>query len=324
MSKDPILLIDAHNAIHRAYHVMKDLQTSTGESIGALYGFSKILKSEIEKYSGYIPIVVWDSKSARKLMVSNNSYKEHRKTDVLDPKTATIISNISAAKELVKILGIPSIQVPRVEADDIIGHLARLNAEGGSEFNNVVISSTDKDYYQLLHLDGVMIDRPLRETEILTKYDFRSKKGVTPLGYRLSHILLGDPGDGVPGIPGLGPTTVYKFVNSIPPSILYPLDLDNILQLVESSNDSRLKLVLDYEIQVRRNFYLVDLLEVELLGAVGSKIVSSHLSRSGGIDSRQFHEFTRRYEFDSLGGDQMSRYLRTFERAVKCTDRIWV
>ncbi|PSQ73324.1 MAG: DNA polymerase I, partial [Bacteroidetes bacterium QH_6_64_77] len=133
-------------------------------------------------------------------------YKANR-----DPPPDELLENIPYIKEIVKGLDIPVLEVPGVEADDVIGTLAR-QAEGDGA--DVVIVSPDKDFKQLLS-DKVSIYKPAKgdqDFEIKTGETFREEYGLDPAQFVDMLALMGDSSDNVPGVYGIGEKTAQKLL----------------------------------------------------------------------------------------------------------------
>jgi len=311
-----VLLIDGNNLVHRNAHVLSSLTTSSGMPVGGFYGYIRSLRFALTKYQELTPIVVWDSASIRRHLISSGSYKSHRRT-IQTPEQIdtfqTIMNNLEASQEITKLLGIPSIRVKRVECDDVIACIARAASEA-------VILSTDKDYYQLLHFDHILLDRG--KDDNLSKSNFKERHHQTPLQYRLCHILTGDAGDGISGIPGFGFISAQRFASQFSDETLFPIDLNTIFYASKESSSKKMRLVWEHSELVEYNYFLIDLLEVVQLDASSKRSIQEQCQSFGGIDyagvARMFHQF----EFSSLEGDFQSKLLRSVEHHVFLPEEI--
>ncbi len=204
-----LYLIDAMSLAYRAHYIFisRPLINSKGQNTSAAYGFTNSLLKLIEDHSIEHAAVVFDEgeeDTFRKEIYED--YKAHR-----DPPPDELLENIPYIKEIVQALDIPVLEVPGVEADDVIGTLATQAEEDGAE---VVIVSPDKDFKQLLS-DKVSIYKPAKgdqDFEIKTGETFREENGLDPAQFIDMLALMGDDSDNVPGVYGIGPKTAQKLL----------------------------------------------------------------------------------------------------------------
>lgn len=201
-----LFLIDAHGFLHRNYHALPKLTTSTGLEVGALYGFVRWLMKLInEKNPAYVA-VCFDSAGGcarRKRLLP--TYKANRKK----PDDA-LVSQLNLAREMVRDLGLTVVAQEGIEADDLMAFLA-LQAQ--KENVNSVLVSSDKDIYQFLneHIsvwpsggkDGI------KGPEIAEE-KFGVKKDFLPDYFS----IVGDSSDNVPGVAGVGPKTTVELIKT--------------------------------------------------------------------------------------------------------------
>jgi len=119
-----LILIDGNALLHRAYHAYPPLSTPKGELINAVYGFSSMLLSVIEKLSPTHLAVAWDLKGPTFRKQEFEEYKANRR-----PMDEELATQIDRTKEVVERLNIPQYGIEGFEADDIIGTLAKLAFE---------------------------------------------------------------------------------------------------------------------------------------------------------------------------------------------------
>jgi DNA polymerase-1 len=204
-----LYLIDAMSLAYRAHYIFigRPLINSKGQNTSAAYGFTNSLLKLIEDHSIEHAAVVFDEgeeDTFRKEMYEE--YKAHR-----DPPPDELLENLPYIKEIVQALDIPVLEVPGVEADDVIGTLATQAEDDGAE---VVIVSPDKDFKQLLS-DKVSIYKPAKgdqDFEILTGETFRDEHELDPVQFIDMLALMGDDSDNVPGVYGIGPKTAQKLL----------------------------------------------------------------------------------------------------------------
>ncbi len=198
-----VFLVDGTNYIYRAFYAIRGLATSRGFPTNAIYGFTNMLMKLCRDWTPDYIAVAFDAKGPTFRHEAYDQYKATRKAmpDELRPQ-------IDPIKEIVRGFSITVIEEQGIEADDIIGTLARRFGEGGLK---VVIASGDKDLMQLVSDNILMVD-----TMKDISYDVegvRKRFGVGP--DRVIDILglAGDASDNVPGVPGVGEKTALKLVN---------------------------------------------------------------------------------------------------------------
>jgi DNA polymerase-1 len=204
MAEAPALvLVDGSSYLYRAFHALPPLTNSKGEPTGAVLGvlnmLAKLLKEQDPPRIG----VVFDApgKTFRDELFAE--YKAHRPPmpDDLRAQVEPLIATVEA-------LGLPLLRVPGVEADDVIGTLARRAAALG---HRVVISTGDKDMAQLVDghvtLVNTMTDSSLDRDGVKNKFDVFPEQIVDYLA------LVGDSSDNIPGVPKVGPKTAAKWLN---------------------------------------------------------------------------------------------------------------
>mgnify|MGYP006421044451 FL=1 len=204
-----LYLIDAMSLAYRAHYIFisRPLINSKGQNTSAAYGFTNSLLKLIEDHSIEHAAVVFDEgeeDTFRKKMYDD--YKANR-----DPPPDELLENIPYIKEIVEGLDIPVLEVPGVEADDVIGALAK---QAEADDADVVIVSPDKDFKQLLS-DKVSIYKPAKgdqDFEIKTGDTFRDEYGLDPAQFVDMLALMGDSSDNVPGVYGIGEKTAQKLL----------------------------------------------------------------------------------------------------------------
>ena len=198
----PLILVDGSSYLYRAFHAMPALTNSRGEPTGAVYGVVNMLRRLLSDYGTEHLAVVFDAKGKTFRDDIYPEYKAHR-----PPMPDELSAQIEPIHDIIRALGLPLIQIQGVEADDVIGTLARAAAAEGRE---TVISTGDKDMAQLV--DGHV---RLVDTMKNAEYDHDAvvaKFGVTPQQIVDYLALVGDTSDNIPGVPGVGPKTAAKWL----------------------------------------------------------------------------------------------------------------
>ena len=195
-----LLLIDASNWIFRAYHALPPLTAPDKTPTGAVYGFGNMLKRLHKEYPAERIAVVFDAsgESFRNQIFADYKANRSETPEDLKPQFALV-------QQMVATQGLPLLVVPDVEADDVIGTLAKQGEAAGME---VLIVSGDKDMAQLVNervnLLDTMKNRRMGPAGVVEKF------GVTPAQIIDYLALMGDAVDNIPGVPGVGPKTAAK------------------------------------------------------------------------------------------------------------------
>ena len=198
-----VLLVDGSNFLYRAFHGLPDLRTSAGEPTGAIKGFANMLKMIRSMIKPDYAACVFDAHGGTFRDEIYSDYKANR-----PPMPEDLASQVEPIFSMVKALGWPFLQVPGIEADDVIGTLAK---QAESKGFKVFIATGDKDMSQLV-TDQVFILNTMTR-QILDAQGVKEKYGVAPDRIIDYLSLMGDAVDNVPGITKCGPKTAAKWVN---------------------------------------------------------------------------------------------------------------
>ncbi len=203
MSADKLILVDGSGYLYRAFHALPPLNNSKGEPTGAVLGVLNMLNKMIKEESPQRIAVVFDAPGRTFRDDLFEQYKAHR-----PPMPDDMRSQIQPLYDTVAAMGLPLLRVPGVEADDVIGTLAKQGAASGYE---VLISTGDKDMAQLVGphvgLINTMSNSRLDRDGVKAKFDVFPAQIVDYLA------LVGDSSDNIPGITGVGPKTAAKWLN---------------------------------------------------------------------------------------------------------------
>ena len=196
-------LIDAHGFLHRNYHALPKLSTSTGLEVGALYGFLRwLLKMLNTQHPDYVA-VCFDSPGGcarRKALLP--SYKANRAA----PDEA-LVRQLNLARDLVRQLGLAVVAQSGIEADDLMAFLARQAAK--AQVPSALVTS-DKDVYQFLN-EWISI-WPSGKDAIKGPEAAVEKFGLEPQFLPDYFALVGDASDNVPGAEGIGPKGAVELI----------------------------------------------------------------------------------------------------------------
>jgi DNA polymerase-1 len=201
----PLVLVDGSSYVYRAFHALPMLKTSGGQHTGAIRGVISMLRRLVVDYPDSPVAVVFDAKGKTFRDDIFAAYKAHRPA-----MPEELREQIEPIHEIVKAMGLPFICEPGVEADDVIGTLARLATEQG---RRVIISTGDKDMAQLVNghttLVNTMTDTVLDEAGVQEKF------GIPPALIIDLLALMGDKVDNIPGVPGVGEKTALGLLQGL-------------------------------------------------------------------------------------------------------------
>ena len=197
-----LLLVDGSSYLYRAYHALPDLRNPAGEPTGAVRGMVAMLRKLREQYPSAHAACVFDAKGKT---FRDDWYPEYKATRSTMPED--LARQIEPIHEVVKLLGWPVIELPGIEADDVIGTLARAASKRGQR---VLVSTGDKDLAQLVDERVTLINTMSGET--LDPPGVLAKFGVPPERIVDYLTLVGDAVDNVPGVEKVGPKTAAKWI----------------------------------------------------------------------------------------------------------------
>ncbi|MBV2095148.1 MAG: DNA polymerase I [Candidatus Thiodiazotropha sp. (ex Codakia orbicularis)] len=205
MSKSPpFILIDGSSYLFRAYHALPELSNSRGEPTGAIVGVVNMLRRLISDFDPDYMAVVFDAPGGSFRNEIYADYKANR-----PPMPDDLRLQIEPLHEIVQAMGLPLLVIPGVEADDVIGTLARQATEAGIE---TLISTGDKDMAQLVNAHVTLINTMSETTTdaagVVEKFGVRPDQIIDYLA------LVGDAVDNIPGVPKCGPKTAAKWLGS--------------------------------------------------------------------------------------------------------------
>jgi len=222
-----LVLIDGNALLHRAYHAYPPLTTPRGELVGAVYGFSMLLLSVLEKLSPTHVAVAWDVKGPTFRKIAFEEYKANR-----GPMDEDLASQIARTKEMVEVLNIPQFGIEGFEADDIIGTLSRTAIDEKDELDTqVVIVTGDRDALQLIKEKRIVVYLPIHnrysQSEVFDEDRVIEVCGLRPDQMIDLKALMGDASDNIPGVMGIGKVTATKLIHDFETLEKLYADLDS-------------------------------------------------------------------------------------------------
>ncbi len=197
-----LLLVDGSSYLYRAFHAMPDLRSKRGEPTGAIYGVLNMLRRLHKDYPSALSACVFDAKGKTFRDDVYPEYKANR-----PPMPDDLSRQIAPLHEAIAAMGWPLLIVDGVEADDVIGTLARDGERAGMQ---VVISTGDKDITQLVSPQVTLVNT--MTNEVLDEAGVEKKFGVKPERIIDYLSLIGDTVDNVPGVSKVGPKTAVKWL----------------------------------------------------------------------------------------------------------------
>ena len=201
MSRPTLTLIDGSGYLYRAFHALPPLANRLGEPTGALFGVFNMVRLALKAKPDYIAFVV----DAPGKTFRDDLYTEYKANRSAMPDD--LIAQSAPMLDLIAALGLPILRIEGVEADDVIGTLAKHAEAAGMD---VIVSTGDKDLAQLVNahvkLVNTMTNTTLDEAGVVAKFGVRADQIVDYLA------LTGDAIDNVPGVPKCGPKTAAKWL----------------------------------------------------------------------------------------------------------------
>ncbi|MCC2231046.1 DNA polymerase I [Hominifimenecus microfluidus] len=207
---EKLVLIDGHSILNRAFYGVPELTNSSGLHTNAVYGFLNILFKILEEEQPQYLAVAFDVKAPTFRHKMYDAYKGTRK-----PMPQELHEQVPLIKDVLTACGVPILEKPGYEADDILGTLARRGEAAGME---VTLVSGDRDLLQIA-TDHICIRIPktrggVTVTENYRKEDVIEAYGVTPTEFIDVKALMGDTSDNIPGVPSIGEKTATALISS--------------------------------------------------------------------------------------------------------------
>ena len=211
-NRDNFILVDGSSYLYRAYYALPHFTNSKGLNTGAIFGVINMISKLLKSYQPKYLCVIFDARGKNFRHRLYKEYKSNRKS--MPPELSEQVPPII---DFIKSLGISVLQVPDVEADDVIG---TLSSQPYDSKNNIIISSGDKDLAQLVRKNVTLINS--MDDKILDIDGVISKFGVPPKSIFDYLVLVGDKSDNIPGVDKVGPKTALSLLKEYG-------DLDKVL-----------------------------------------------------------------------------------------------
>lgn len=201
----PLILVDGSSYLYRAYHALPPLTNSKGTATGAVKGVINMLRRLQKDYPDSTIAVVFDAKGKTFRDDIYSDYKANR-----PPMPDDLREQVQPIHDIVRGMGLPLLCEPGVEADDVIGTLARQASEASCP---VIVSTGDKDMAQLVN-EHVTLVNTMNDT-VMDPQGVVDKFGIPPELIIDLLALMGDKVDNIPGVPGVGEKTALGLLQGL-------------------------------------------------------------------------------------------------------------
>mgnify|MGYP001409371197 CR=1 FL=1 len=237
-----VLLIDGNSLTYRAFFALPtDLATASGQVTNAVFGFTSMLVNLLRDHRPDALVVTFDRPEPTFRHERVATYKATRESapDILRQQMGLV-------RQVVESLGIPIVEAPGFEADDVIATLATQGRDAG---DHVIVVTGDRDAYQLVedpHVKVLYNKRGVSDYALYDEAGIAERTGVTPALYPQYAALRGDPSDNLPGVPGVGEKTAAKLINAYG-------GIDGIFEHVDEQTPKLRENLAAHEAEVRQN-----------------------------------------------------------------------
>jgi DNA polymerase-1 len=217
-----LIIIDVSNFIFRAFFAIRPLHAPNGTPVNAVYGVLSMFHQMILKHKPTHLLIAKDTKEGSFRKELYPEYKANR-SEAPDE----LIPQFPLVEQLIHVLKIPEIKMPRYEADDIIGSVA---TQWKNDFDEILIASGDKDLMQFV--DGPIKMLDTMKDKVYEREDVKDKMGVYPEQIVDFLSLIGDSSDNIPGVPGIGPKGAQNLLEEFG-------TLDKVLENIDAIKNKR-------------------------------------------------------------------------------------
>ncbi len=237
-----LLLVDGNSLTYRAFFALPtDLATASGLVTNAVFGFTSMLVNLLRDHEPDAVAITFDRPEPTFRHERIATYKANRAST-----PDLLVQQFGLVRQVVEALGMPIVELPGFEADDVIATLATRAREAGRD---VLIVTGDRDAYQLVedpHVKVLYNKRGVSDYALYDEAGIAERTGVTPELYPQYAALRGDPSDNLPGIPGVGEKTAAKLINTYG-------GLDGIFSHLDEQTPKLRQNLTEHEAQARSN-----------------------------------------------------------------------
>ncbi|MCX4027058.1 DNA polymerase I [Endozoicomonas sp. SM1973] len=203
----PLILVDGSSYLFRAFHAMPALSASDGQPTGAIRGVISMMRRLIKDFPESPIGVIFDAKGPTFRNTIYSEYKAHR-----PPMPDELREQVEPIHAIIKAMGLPMFVIEGVEADDVIGTLARQATETGID---TIISTGDKDMAQLVNQHITLVNTMKDGDAFMDVEGVKTKFGIPPELIIDFLALMGDKVDNIPGVPGVGEKTALALLQGL-------------------------------------------------------------------------------------------------------------
>lgn len=299
-----VLLVDGLNVFLRAFSANPALNAN-GEPVGGYYGFLLSLKNSIKLLNPSRVIIVFDGKGgSQKRRKLYSGYKQgkaikkklNRAIELTDnEEQQSLRVQFTKLLDYLELLPVTVLSYDNVEADDVISYIAKELCK-----EKVVIYSNDRDYFQLID-DNISVYFPAK-SRVYSKESIIEEYKILPENFIFYKVLMGDVSDNIKGIKGIGVgkfNSHFTFLNDTVYS------LDSFIETCNNSDNKYHKKIIDDIDLLKRNYYIMQLLEVDISGDTKSKIRN--------IFTAPINEFNRFKLKKMMADDMLNGLIVNFE-----------
>lgn len=204
-----LLLIDGHSLLHRAFHALPEFTSPSGQPVGAVYGFARMLLSALKQQKPDSVIIAWDTAKPTFRHQMYVEYKQHR------PETDdSLRQQIGLAQQLVEVFGIEQFFVEGYEADDVIATTIQKFKTLHNSDCQIDVLSSDMDMLQLVrdNVHVLAVRKGMSEVERFDTQAVLEKYELAPDQLPDLKGLMGDSSDNIPGVKGIGIKTATELL----------------------------------------------------------------------------------------------------------------
>ncbi|WP_425619578.1 5'-3' exonuclease [Buchnera aphidicola] len=200
----PVLIIDGSLYLYASYYAFRNFKNDLGEPYGAIYGILNLINKILKKYRYSTKcIIIFDSSKTTFRKKLFKEYKIHR-----SPMPSSLYIQINPLLNILDQIGIKTLNIPGIEADDIIGSIASIFEKKGEK---ILIISHDKDMLQLVTKNIFIFNK--QKNSIITPETIKKQYGIKPKKFIDLLALVGDVSDNIPGVPKIGIKTALSLLN---------------------------------------------------------------------------------------------------------------
>lgn len=266
-SDDRVLIVDGLNTYIRVFSAVPALNDD-GDHVGGVVGFLRSIAALVRQFKPTRCVLVFDGKggSARRKKVFSNykanravktKFNRHEEFANIEDEQASMKAQFSRMVEYLQTLPVTLISIDHVEADDVIAYLAQ---ETFAKSERVIISSTDRDFLQLVS-DRVQVWSPVKK-KLYDKRSLQDEYLVHPNNYLTYRTVIGDKSDNIPGVNGVALKTLVKLFPELTEEAQVDVDM-----LVDKATQIKGKAAItlsEAKMQLDMNWDLMQLKDVDI------------------------------------------------------------